>query len=331
MSLLNLSSASSNLHISSKSSCIKQRIYAVLIVILRLMDKLGRPMSSQAAFKEMPITFLASYKAANVAQPRDTGMVSEKDGEVLQKIGTEETTSINTHPVVCDSAPINPKEENSSNINMSSVTTKEREETGFIKEKPITEEVDAEASSLNKVQIFRKSSSVESGLDSLDESNISEIQRESNDDRLRRRIEYYKKCNDSLQKEVEEERNASAVATNEAMSIITRLQEEKAALEMEALQYFRMMEKQAEYDNDELEKVNGLLTEKEKEIQDLEAELEFYRSNMTSSNGSLEDHLACKNNTPPLSWQARIRIAAETAAALAAASMIFKKVDPTYS
>ena len=49
---------------------------------------------------------------------------------------------------------------------------------------------------------------------------------------------------------------------------------------MEALQYLRMMEEQAEYDNDELEKVNGLLTEKEKEIQDLEAKLEFYRSNM---------------------------------------------------
>ena len=54
-------------------------------------------------------------------------MVSEKDGEVLQKIGTEETTSTNTHPVVCDSAPINPKEENSSNINKSFVTTKEKE------------------------------------------------------------------------------------------------------------------------------------------------------------------------------------------------------------
>ena len=49
------------------------------------------------------------------------------------------------------------------------------------------------------------------------------------------------KCNDSLQKEVEEERNASGVATNEAMSMITRLQEEKAALQMEALQYLRMM------------------------------------------------------------------------------------------
>ena len=69
---------------------------------------------------------------------------------------------------------------------------------------------------------------MDSSLDSLDESDISKIQGESNDDRLRRRIEYYKKCNDSLQKEVEEERNASAVATNEAMSIITRLQEEKA-------------------------------------------------------------------------------------------------------
>ena len=38
------------------------------------------------------------------------------------------------------------------------------------------------------------------------------------------------KCNDSLQKEVKEERNASTVATNEAMSMITRLQQEKATL-----------------------------------------------------------------------------------------------------
>ena len=33
-------------------------------------------------------------------------------------------------------------------------------------------------------------------------------------------------------------------------------------------------------------------------------------------NGSLEDRLACKDNTPPLSWQARIRIAAELCSAL---------------
>ncbi|KAI4355079.1 hypothetical protein L6164_003887 [Bauhinia variegata] len=33
-------------------------------------------------------------------------------------------------------------------------------------------------------------------------------------------------------------------------------------------------------------------------------------------NGSLEDRLSCKNNTPPLSWQTRIRIAAELCSAL---------------
>ncbi|XP_019461765.1 PREDICTED: U-box domain-containing protein 33-like isoform X6 [Lupinus angustifolius] len=33
-------------------------------------------------------------------------------------------------------------------------------------------------------------------------------------------------------------------------------------------------------------------------------------------NGSLEDRLACKDNTPPLSWQTRIRIAAELCSAL---------------
>ena len=38
------------------------------------------------------------------------------------------------------------------------------------------------------------------------------------------------KCKDSLQKELEEERNASPIATNEAMSMITRLQKEKATL-----------------------------------------------------------------------------------------------------
>ncbi|KAL5068118.1 hypothetical protein RYX36_019005 [Vicia faba] len=68
------------------------------------------------------------------------------------------------------------------------------------------------------------------------------------------------------------------------MSMITRLQEEKAALQMEALQYLRMMEEQAEYDNEEFEKVNDLLTEKEKEIQDLEAELDYYRLNSNLTN-----------------------------------------------
>ncbi|KAK1406951.1 hypothetical protein QVD17_38561 [Tagetes erecta] len=62
-------------------------------------------------------------------------------------------------------------------------------------------------------------------------------------------------CSDTLllrrpeleEEEEEEERNVSAVAINQAMSMITRLQEEKGALYTKALQSLRMMEEQAEY------------------------------------------------------------------------------------
>ena len=97
--------------------------------------------------------------------------------------------------VVCDSAPINPKEENSSNMNKSSVTTEEREETGFIKEKPTIEEVN-NVKEEHDQSPWDKSSPNGSNTSSnvpvnhaLDESNISEIEEESNDDRLRRQIE----------------------------------------------------------------------------------------------------------------------------------------------
>ncbi|GLT73418.1 hypothetical protein SLA2020_452790 [Shorea laevis] len=62
-----------------------------------------------------------------------------------------------------------------------------------------------------------------------------------------------------------------------AMAMITKLQEEKATLHMEALQCLRLMEEQSEYDMEALQKANDLLADREKEIQDLEDELEFYR------------------------------------------------------
>ncbi|KAF8392259.1 hypothetical protein HHK36_022601 [Tetracentron sinense] len=138
-----------------------------------------------------------------------------------------------------------------------------------------------DASSSTGLQILQKRISLErneSGFESLDGSIISEIEGESVVDRLKRQVEYDRKSMSALFKELEEERSASAVATNQAMAMITRLQEEKAALHMEALQYQRMMEEQAEYDVEALQKSNDLLVEREKEIQDLEAELEFYRN-----------------------------------------------------
>uniref|UniRef100_A0A453IU04 GTD-binding domain-containing protein n=1 Tax=Aegilops tauschii subsp. strangulata TaxID=200361 RepID=A0A453IU04_AEGTS len=69
------------------------------------------------------------------------------------------------------------------------------------------------------------------------------------------------------------------------MAMINRLQVEKAAMHMEALQYLRMMEEQADHDQEEIGKLNDLLTEREKEMLDLEAELEGYESRLEETLG----------------------------------------------
>nr|XP_016445614.1 PREDICTED: myosin-binding protein 3-like isoform X1 [Nicotiana tabacum] len=121
----------------------------------------------------------------------------------------------------------------------------------------------------------------DSGNEPADGFSINEIEGESIVDRLKRQVEHDQRCINALYKELEEERSASAIAANQAMAMITRLQEEKASLHMEALQYLRMMEEQAEYDMEALERANDLLAEREKELQDLEAELELFRNNYT--------------------------------------------------
>ncbi|KAM7511846.1 hypothetical protein LguiB_010721 [Lonicera macranthoides] len=123
-----------------------------------------------------------------------------------------------------------------------------------------------------RVSLERNESSL-----SLDGSAVSDIEGESAVDRLKRQVEHDRKLMGALYKELEEERNASAIATNQAMAMITRLQEEKAALHMEALQCLRVMEDQAEFDGEALEKANELLAENEIKIRDIEAELELYR------------------------------------------------------
>ncbi|KAM1354037.1 hypothetical protein ACFX2H_033442 [Malus domestica] len=150
----------------------------------------------------------------------------------------------------------------------------------------------SDTSSYFGMQIHNKRISLErneSGL-SVDGSIVSEIEGESMVDRLKHQVEHDKKIMSALYKELEEERNASSIASDQAMAMITRLQEEKAALRMEALQQLRMMEEQAEYDNEALQKTDDLLVEKEKEVQDLEAELEFYRNKYP--NESMLDNLA---------------------------------------
>ncbi|XP_065036701.1 myosin-binding protein 2-like [Musa acuminata AAA Group] len=139
----------------------------------------------------------------------------------------------------------------------------------------------SDASSSIGLQNIAKRLSVErtnSSLETFDASIVvSDIEGETSVDRLKRQIELDRKCMSALYKELEEERSASTIAANEAMAMINRLQEEKAAMQMEAFQYLRMMEEQAEYDQEAIHKLNDVINERDKELLDLETEFERYR------------------------------------------------------
>lgn len=98
--------------------------------------------------------------------------------------------------------------------------------------------------------------------------------------RLKATLRADRKTLRDLYAELEEERSASAIAANQTMAIINRLQEEKEAMQMEALQYQRMMEEQSEYDQEALEFLNELMVKKEKEKLEVEKEFEMSRKKL---------------------------------------------------
>ncbi|XP_076925935.1 putative myosin-binding protein 6 [Bidens hawaiensis] len=77
--------------------------------------------------------------------------------------------------------------------------------------------------------------------------------------------------------ELDEERKASAVAANQATVMITRLQEEKVAIQLKAIQNQRLMEEQAEYDHEVFQLLNELVMKQEKDNIELENKLEKYK------------------------------------------------------
>uniref|UniRef100_A0A7N1A8F8 GTD-binding domain-containing protein n=1 Tax=Kalanchoe fedtschenkoi TaxID=63787 RepID=A0A7N1A8F8_KALFE len=99
--------------------------------------------------------------------------------------------------------------------------------------------------------------------------------------KLKAALKVERKVLHALYAELEEERNASAVAACQTMAMINRLQEEKALVQMEALQYQRVMEEQSEYDQEALQLLNELMVKKDEEKQELERELEIYRKRLT--------------------------------------------------
>ncbi|XP_051123159.1 probable myosin-binding protein 5 [Andrographis paniculata] len=116
-------------------------------------------------------------------------------------------------------------------------------------------------------------------VDSILESNGAAIDPAAGDiiARMKRKIESNRKSLMVLYMELDEERSASAIAANNAMAMITRLQAEKAAVQMEALQYKRMKEEQAEYEQEARQMMRELLLKREDDVKALEGEIEMYR------------------------------------------------------
>ncbi|KAM1956381.1 hypothetical protein ACFX16_025805 [Malus domestica] len=131
--------------------------------------------------------------------------------------------------------------------------------------------------SLHKKPGEKKEPAVEEYLDGSGVSEMEDGDPFTTIGRLKEALTAERKAISSLYAELEQERSASAIAANQTMAMITRLQEEKAAMQMEALQYQRMMEEQSEYDQDALQLLNDLMNKKEKEKQELERELEIYQ------------------------------------------------------
>lgn len=120
----------------------------------------------------------------------------------------------------------------------------------------------------DKIEVTSEANDTSSALNELEDDILH---------RLKKQVHLDRKSLVALYMELDEERSASAIAANNAMAMITRLQAEKAAVEMEAFQYQRMMEEQAEYDQEALQFMNDELLKKEEEMKVLEAELETYR------------------------------------------------------
>ncbi|ONK58404.1 uncharacterized protein A4U43_C09F12050 [Asparagus officinalis] len=94
---------------------------------------------------------------------------------------------------------------------------------------------------------------------------------------LERELEEAQAAHASLYLELEKERSAAATAADEAMAMILRLQSEKAAVQMEARQYQRMIEEKSAYDGEEMEILKEIIVRRERENNFLQKEVEAYR------------------------------------------------------
>ncbi|XP_022935205.1 myosin-binding protein 7-like [Cucurbita moschata] len=116
----------------------------------------------------------------------------------------------------------------------------------------------------------------------LDNFSVIRVQVENECNALREMVNNQQQAIQDLYTELEEERNASSSAANEAMSMILRLQREKAEIQMEARQFKRFAEEKIAHDQQELASFEDLLYKREQAIQSLTCEVQAYKHRMMS-------------------------------------------------
>ncbi|XP_011094217.1 myosin-binding protein 7 [Sesamum indicum] len=99
---------------------------------------------------------------------------------------------------------------------------------------------------------------------------------------LRETVSSQQQTIQDLISELEEERNASSSAANEAMSMILRLQRDKAEIQMEARQFKRFAEEKMAHDQQETSALEDLLYKRDQVIQSLTCEVQAYKHRMMS-------------------------------------------------
>ncbi|XP_022771467.1 uncharacterized protein LOC111314401 isoform X2 [Durio zibethinus] len=119
---------------------------------------------------------------------------------------------------------------------------------------------------------------------------------------LEQALEEEKATHAALYLELEKERAAAASAADETLTMILRLQEDKALIEMEARQYQRMIEEKIAYDEEEMNILKEILVRREKENHLLEKEVEAYRQMNTLGDERKEcdfSYTLCKRGQKP--------------------------------
>ncbi|KAK1263004.1 hypothetical protein QJS04_geneDACA009408 [Acorus gramineus] len=111
---------------------------------------------------------------------------------------------------------------------------------------------------------------------------VARVEAEDEVSALREAVTRQQQTIQDLYAELDEERSAASTAANEAMSMILRLQREKAEALMDARQFRRYAEEKMAHDQQELLALEDLLYKREQAIHSLSCEIQAYKHRMMS-------------------------------------------------